>query len=228
MELFIPHKKSYQQKRDWPIFTGFMVAFIICTTLFAVLIKTGVLRWPFRRADGIAETYKNIVFYTPILTSASLSLIWLKLSGFSVIPLLKRRRFSKTAWFGVAVSAGYSVYLYMTFRFGLKGCGYWFPVVILSMMNAVSEELVFRLVCYRLAKKIVPGLVANLFQSALYASIHLPIGGIRIALPAFCYGFLLGIILERDKSLLPCIVSHFLIDIAHIGLPLLIVLPAGS
>lgn len=228
MELSLINKKNNQQIKDWLVPGSFLLVFLICFILFETLIKAEVLLWPFRRVDNIAGTYKNILFYTPILIAAVTSLIWLKISNISFAPIFKWQRFSKTFWIGVIISAGYSIYLYTTCRFNLKGYEYWLAVVVLSLMNAVSEEFVFRLTFYNLVKKIVPGpVIPNLFQSLLYASIHLPIGGIRLASLAFCYGLLLGVIMEKDKSVIPCVICHFLIDIGNIGLPLLIDLPVG-
>jgi membrane protease YdiL (CAAX protease family) len=114
----------------------------------------------------------------------------------------------------------------MSTGFSLKGSEYWPPVVILSFLNAVSEEVFYRLVFYQLLKKALSGpVVANLIQSLVYSSVHFLIGGVQFAAFAFCYGLLLGLIMERNRSVTPCIICHFCIDIGNIGLPLLVTLP---
>lgn len=211
---------------DYISVAGFLAFFLLVTAVIAVMLKHGIIRWPFRRVPGIVETYKNVLLYSPVLFIALFSTIWLKVSRIPVLEEFKWRRFSRTFLVGLFISSGYSVYLFMSTGFSLKGSEYWPPVVMLSLLNAVSEEVFYRLVFYRLLKNVFTGsFKANLIQSLAYASVHVLIGGVQFAVFAFCYGMLLGWIMERNRSVIPCIICHFCIDIGNIGLPLLIDLP---
>ncbi|MCP3929132.1 MAG: CPBP family intramembrane metalloprotease [Bacteroidetes bacterium] len=61
-----------------------------------------------------------------------------------------------------------------------------------------------------------------LTESELSLAVSRP--GFHIVM-AFCFGFVLGVILEKEKSLKTCIICHFIVDIGIIGLPLLVILP---
>jgi membrane protease YdiL (CAAX protease family) len=98
--------------------------------------------------------------------------------------------------------------------------------VILSIFNAFSEEIFFRLVLFGLLHKITNNtVISNLIQSMLYSLPHFFIGGFRFAVYAFIYGVLLGIVKEKNNSVIPCVICHFSIDIGNVALPLLIILP---
>jgi len=212
--------------RNYISIAGFLVFFLLITAVIAAMLQHGIIRWPFRRVPELSETYKNVLIYSPVVLIALFSTCWLKFSCIPVLEGFKWKRFSGTFLVGVVISAGYSLYLYMSIGFSLKGAEYWPPVVILRLLNAVSEEVFYRHVFYRLLKKALSSpFFANLIQSLAYSSVHVLIGGFQFAAFAFCYGLLLGLIMERNRSVIPCIICHFCIDIGNIGLPLLINLP---
>lgn len=111
-----------------------------------------------------------------------------------------------------------------TTRYRLKGMAFWPPALMLCLMNAFAEEVLYRLSFFRLLQQGGASvLISNICQSMLYAVVHLPIGGWRLAGYAFFYGLLLGWIAVENNSVLPCIACHFAIDIGYVAFPLLIV-----
>jgi len=99
----------------------------------------------------------------------------------------------------------------------------WPAVIILSLLNAFSEEIFYRLVLFELLRKFIrSALFVNIIQSAAYALPHYFIGGLQFASFAFLYGILLGMIKEKNESIIPCVVCHFVIDLGNIGAPLLL------
>lgn len=210
--------------RSWVSLFGFLICLILCVAFVAVIISNDGARWPFRRGKGIVETYQNIVIYLPILVFSVASMVWLKVGGVPVRRFFSVERFFSVLIMSVALfSAGYSVWLLASCRFEMVGFAYWPLVCILSLMNAVAEEIVYRLVCFQLVKQVLRSpVLCNIIQSLIYASVHIPIGGVRFAGMVFWYGLFLGLIVEKHRSVLPAIVCHFLIDIGIIGLPLLV------
>ncbi len=210
------------------VLASFLLMFGSFFVLYMFLIKTGTLNWPFRHMPDVAGTYQNIVRYLPIFFISMTALLWLTISDLPRLQLLPRRSWSGIFLSGMLISAGYSVYLLLTSRFEIRGPAFWPPVIILSLMNAVAEEIVFRLALYRLLQNILNRpLISNLLQAGLYALVHVPIGGIWFAGLAFLYGLLLGAMLEKERNVFPCMLCHFAVDIGNIGLPLLIQLPPG-
>jgi membrane protease YdiL (CAAX protease family) len=58
-------------------------------------------------------------------------------------------------------------------------------------------------------------------QSVMYSLIHFMVIGGVLGLFSLVYGFLLGLIVQRNKSLSQAIVCHLIIDIGCIGMPML-------
>ena len=123
---------------------------------------------------------------------------------------------------GIIGSTGYSIYVLFPLRFGIYNYTFWPPVLILSVLNAFAEEILFRLVLFQLLKKITNNyLVSNLIQSFMYSILHFFIGGFIFGIMALLYGFILGVIAEKSESIAPTLLCHFLIDLGAIGAPLL-------
>lgn len=218
------HARIRSPKKTWLPLTGFLLSFAAAATGIGLLLASGAIPWPFEGASTPAETYRNALVYAPVFLLALMSMVWLWMAGIDIGSAFRWKRFSWAFAVGLSVSAGAAFYMLIVSKYRLKGMDFWPPVVILCIINAVSEELIYRLSFFRLLKQIIPNWhFANLLQSLLYASVHLPIGGIRLAAYAAGYGFLMGWITEKDRSILPCIACHFLIDIGYVGLPLLIV-----
>lgn len=78
------------------------------------------------------------------------------------------------------------------------------------LLAPFSEELIFRGVTLRQAKKALPFWAANILQAALFGIFHMNmIQGIY----AFCLGLLLGYICEKSGSIYNAIFLHFLFNL---------------
>ncbi len=214
-------KSSSRHKEHYLAITGFAVYGIIFAILTFTLLSKGIVQWPFHRMRTVTEAYRAILEYAPFAVIASLSIFWLKSAGLSLSESFKWKKISPSFYAGIAVSLGYSLYLLMHVRFGLDSRAFWPPVIILSGLNALAEEILFRLVLFTLLRKVMNFHLANGIQSLVYAPVHLFIGGPVFGILAFAYGILLGYIREKNASIVPCIICHFLIDLGAIGAPLL-------
>jgi len=90
-------------------------------------------------------------------------------------------------------------------------------------MNAAAEEVFYRLVLMDLLEQQTGNFIfSNIIQSAFYAVVHIPIGGLRFAGFAFVYGMILGLVRQKSRSVTPCILCHFIVDLGAIGIPMMI------
>ncbi len=187
------------------------------------LVGNGYVRWPFTGSARLSTAYAGITRYLPLFLLACLSLLWLRWAKIAFLRQFAWRNFSNVFFVGIIISAWYSMYLLMRNPVDMSRITFWIPVILLSLLNAFSEEVFYRLVLFELLRKFIrPALFANILQSAVYALPHYFIGGIRFALFAFLYGILLGLIKEKNESIIPCMICHFIIDLGNIGTPLLL------
>ena len=201
---------------------GFIFSFALASFGVAFLVDRGAVRWPFQGTTSVGETYVNAAVYSPVALFALFSLVWPRAAGLSVAEAFRLKRFSWIFLIALIISGGRSFYMLKSSPLALKGLAFWPPVAILSAINAFSEETIYRLSFLSLLKKALKtGLFPNVIQSALYSLTHIPVGGLKLALLALCYGLLMGTVMERDRSVIPCIICHFAIDIGYVGLPLL-------
>lgn len=143
-------------------------------------------------------------------------------------PWLGWNRFSYTFFIGLAVSIYYCFELFVLKGFCFRGPAFWPPVLAMSLMNAAGEEVIYRLALYNLIKRApYPIWTANIVQALAYALIHFMIAGAVFGFLSFVYGLVLGIIAERNKSIIPAFICHFIIDLGVIGMPLLLCFPTG-
>lgn len=204
-------------------FAGFMVSLLLMGGSAAFLLTRQLIPWPFHGADTIFGTYDRIWVYLPFTVFSLLSVLWMKDMKRSIADSFIWNRFSLTFLAGVVLSAGYSIYLYMTHNFAFKSFGFVPPAMMLGFLNAFSEELIFRLVCFQLVTPLTGSWQrANLVQAVLYGLVHLFIGGPVFFFIAVGYGLLLGWMTRTNESILPAIICHFIADVGAIGLPLLI------
>jgi prolipoprotein diacylglyceryltransferase len=220
--------------------------------IYYLLKKAHVLPWPFRKVETIMAGYAGILYYIPFTAAPALALYWLEKSGITIGEKFKWNRFSnlfyrsaiseseteqdimrknilslhigseRVFYAGLAFSIFYTMYLLVMKEPRLRGLVFWPPVVILSAMNAVSEEIVYRFAAYNIfiqAGYSKPA--SNIAQSILYSLIHFIMGGPLLGAFSLVYGIILGMVMERSDSVTPCIICHFLIDIGCIGLPML-------
>jgi membrane protease YdiL (CAAX protease family) len=202
---------------------GFTLTLVMTAGLAGLLLHQGWVPWPFRGADTVSGTWSRIPVYTPVLMYALISLFWLRPADLPIREWFAWKRVTPLFLAGLGVSIGYSFYLFYTSPFPLKSAGFIPPALVMGVMNAVSEEIVFRLIFMQLlAAAFSSRPRANLIQAAVYALPHLLIGGPLFFLLAAGYGLLLGRITLAAGSIFPAIICHFIIDIGAIGLPLLI------
>ena len=202
---------------------GFMTSLLLIGGLVGFLLTRKLIPWPFHGAETIFGTYGRILVYLPFTGFSFISVLWIKEKNRRVADFIKWKRFSPTFLAGFLLSVGYSLYLYGTHDFALKGLAFVPPAMMLSILNAVSEEILFRLVSFQLMIQLTGSWQrANLMQAVVYGFAHLFIGGPVFFLGAVAYGLLLGWMTKTNESVLPAIICHFITDIGAIGLPLLI------
>lgn len=208
-----------------PIFEllGFFIYLLAISALAFFLLKYKVIPWPFHGAETVFGTYGRILVYLPFAVLALLSLLWVKGAGLPVWENVKWSCFHVSFPMGLALSIGYALFLFLSTDFELKGFFFVPPALILSLLNAVAEEVLFRFVLFQLLIMSTRSvLLANGLQACFYGLPHLFIGGPAFFLYAVFYGFVLGWMTRENQSILPAVISHFAIDIGAIGLPLLI------
>ncbi len=199
--------------------------FLAFFALIALLIRTGLVTWPLFPVESVSEAWGRIPVYLPVFLLEMAGLLFLVKAGLPFIPSFRlevRRLFNP--WFGLALfgSLAYAVILLGAARYSLRGAEYWPPVIAISLLNSLAEEVFFRLALFRLLQASGLGLAAALAsQAALYALIHLAVGGPLFFVLSFIYGAVLGMVFERTRSVLPCVICHFIIDLGVIGLPML-------
>lgn len=215
--------KGKEGKRVFFSLSGLFTYFAIVALLYWFLSYSHILSWPFHKVHSISEAYHTILEYLPIFVAAIFSLIWLIPSGLPVLKCFKWNTISiGTLVTGLIVSIGYIIYMLHRVRFGVHIPSVWPPVIILSLLNSLAEETVFRIVLYGLLLKLLKNhVLVNIFQSIVYASIHFFIGGNLLAFQALILGLLLGWIRNKNNSILPCVIIHFIVDLGAIGYPIL-------
>jgi phosphatidylglycerol---prolipoprotein diacylglyceryl transferase len=202
---------------------GLFTYFLVIGLLYWFLSSNHIINWPFHKVHSITEAYQTILEYLPIFVVALLSMIWLLPSGLPVLQYFTWRTYSFGSFaIGIVMSMGYIIYMLHRVKFGIHIPSVWPPVFILSLLNSVAEEIVFRIVLYGLLQKIMKSdLSTNIIQGLVYAAIHLFIGGNLLAFQALILGLLLGWIRNKNKSVIPCIIIHFFADLGAIGYPIL-------
>jgi len=201
---------------------GFAGSYMLGFFALYRLMRTHVLGWPFAPVNNLTAAYSAILEYSPVILFPVLALVWLKLAGLPLWTHFKWRRFSWLLYPALAASLGYSVYLLVLRQPELRGLVFWPPVIILSLINAVSEELTFRHGFFRLLETAGYGPAFTVAaQAALYSLAHFGLGSAVFGTLALCYGLLLGALRAQTQSVTPCIICHLLIDIGCIGYPML-------
>jgi len=219
----IDKSSGKDEKRVFFSLFGFFIYFLAIGLLYWFLSRNHIISWPFHKVHSISEAYYTILEYLPIFCVALFSLIWLLPSDLPVLKYFTWKKYSFTSIaIGLGVSLGYIINTLHRVRFGLHIPSVWPPVIMLSLLNSVAEETVFRIVLYGLFQKLLRNDIStNICQSLVYASIHLFIGGYLLAVQALVLGLLLGWIRKKNSSILPCVIIHFIVDLGAIGYPIL-------
>ncbi|MBA2880555.1 membrane protease YdiL (CAAX protease family) [Desulfosalsimonas propionicica] len=211
-----------------------MAALLVSLVLlnFFIYYLTRQLRiwpWPIQPVFSLSDAYGRIFWYSPVILIPACCLFWLRWLRIPINPWLGWNRFSYTFFIGLAVSIYYCFELFVLKGFCFRGPAFWPPVLAMSLMNAAGEEVIYRLALYNLIKRApYPIWTANTVQALAYALIHFMIAGAVFGFLSFVYGLVLGIIAERNKSIIPAFICHFIIDLGVIGMPLLLCFPTGS
>ncbi|OPL12702.1 MAG: hypothetical protein AVO39_11330 [delta proteobacterium MLS_D] len=204
-------------------FAGLLVVLLLFTVAAFHLTRVMfVWQWPFQPVKDLAEAYQRIWYYAPIMMLPVVALYWLKIFNVPFMKYFKRGRFSWSIVIVFLVSAFYTFELLFIRGLELRGIAFWPPVLILSAMNAFSEEITYRLSLYEVLQRAgFSETVSNIIQSLVYSLIHFMIAGALLGMYSFVYGFLLGVVRRRTGSIMPGVLCHFIIDLGAIGMPLL-------
>ncbi len=198
------------------LLTGFIIAYIV--------IACKIFPWPFHGSDSVYETYGRIIIYLPVFFYSAASMLWLRAAGIRFDEKIKFYGISRLSAIGIIACSAYSFFYFFTVPFELKGLFFWPPALFLAAMNSMSEEVVFRLTLMSLVESYTGAKKAALIiQAALYSIPHFFIGGLFLGILSFLFGIFLGILVQADKSIIPPIICHFIVDLQAVALPLLIV-----
>ncbi len=211
-------------RMDYFSLAGFLVSYVVLATTVVSLFYSDIIDWPFRGYHSYIKLYYNVFLYTLFAALCTLFCFWLKLVDPNWLRFFRWKKFSNVFWVGLLISCLYSVYLFQMNRWNFHGGAYLIPILLFSLLNAYSEEVIYRLAFLNILDKVLGvHVAANVFQALLYGVTHYFIGGMKFAFFAFLYGMLLGTITKENRSIIPAMVCHFCIDIGNVGLPLLIV-----
>jgi membrane protease YdiL (CAAX protease family) len=195
------------------------------TTTFLIYYLTRVLKvwkWPIQPVESLADAYSRLFYYMPVVVIAALALAWLKKNDEPIWPWFKWGRFTFMFVIGLLASLYYCLELLIFKHHQLRGVEFWPPVIMMSVVNAFCEEVMYRLAFYRaIIRANNPRWVALIAQSVVYSLIHFMVVGAVLGLFSLVYGFLLGLIVQRSKSISQAMVCHFIVDIGCIGMPML-------
>ena len=214
---------DYKGKKNIIALAGFIFSYVSIIIVLLLLIKKGNIGLPFHGIRTPGDAWFSFLKLLPLFGIALSLMLWLAFAGLPVIEPFLWRRFSGVVFIGLGISLYYSVNTLFFKKSSLEGLPFWFPLIALCLLNAFSEEIIFRHVMLGLLDNVfkIP-LIANLIQSFFYALPHLMYGSYLFAFYAFGYGFLLGIIKKKNMdSIAPCILCHFIIDFGAIGAPVL-------
>jgi prolipoprotein diacylglyceryltransferase len=202
---------------------GLMVSYLLANFLiFQVTRKLHVWKWPIQPVFSLADAYSRIFYYLPVMLIPAYALHWLKKTGEPIRPWFQWQRGSWVFPVGLAMSVYYSIELLVLKRIPLRGPAFWPPIIVMSVMNAFAEEIMYRLALVRFLRRAeYAPWVANVVQSLVYSIIHFMVAGPVLGLFSIVYGFILGLMTQRGKSLVPAIICHFIIDLGCIGMPIL-------
>lgn len=209
-----------------------LLASYVALTLFLLslfhylVMKMRFLPFPFQRVNDITTAYKLIFTYLPFLILPIISIIWLKKAQLPILEKFKIQGNSKKTiiiftTIGLAASIFYSLDLLVFREPRLRGAAFWPPVLILSIINAFTEEIAYRLTTYSLILNAnLSRITAILLQAILYSSVHFFFNP-SLGVLAFFYGIIMGVLMDRTQSVTLCIICHFVIDLGAIGRPIL-------
>lgn len=204
---------------------GLLVSYLVVIFfVFMLTRRLGFWPWPFKPVISLADAYMRILYYMPLMVVPAYSLYWLKRLGIPIRDQFRWQRFTPFFLLCLGVSAYYALDLTILGRGldRLRPLPFWAPVVILSVMNAFAEEVMYRQTLYGMLRHLAYSRWVTIpLQAMVYAIVHFMIAGAVFGILSFLYGILLGLVADRSKSILPGMICHFIIDLGCIGMPML-------
>ncbi len=197
----------------------------LLSLFYYLVMKMRFLPFPFQKVYDIKTAYQLILTYIPFIILPVISIIWLKKAQLPIWEKFKVKGNPKTiilfTTIGLAASIFYSVDLLVLNQPRIRGIAFWPPVLILSIINAFTEEIAYRLTTYSLFLNAnFSRVTAVIFQALIYSSVHFffnpTLGTLSIV-----YGIIMGLLMDRTQSVTLCIICHFIIDLGAIGRPIL-------
>ncbi len=186
-----------------------------------LMLRVHLMPPPFYPTISLGDAYTRVLYGLLLALPGLLSIYWMRRAGLSLGDYFGRPRFSRLFLVALAVSAFYAVDLLFLRGNELRGGAFWPPVILLSAINATSEEVMHRVAALSLLLQAqCPVWLAVLLQALLYGLVHLFVTPTLGAL-AIVYGLILGALALRSGSVIPAIICHFVIDLGAIGLPVL-------
>lgn len=208
------------------LLAGFIALTLFLLSLFYYLVmKLRLLPFPFQRVADVTSAYKLILTYLPCLVLPVISVAWLKMAQLPFAEKFKIRGNLKTiaifGTIGLAASLFYTLDLLVFGEPRLRGAAFWPPVLILSVINAFTEEIAYRLTTYSLVLNAgFSRITAILIQALLYSAVHFFYNP-SLGVLSLLYGLIMGVLMDRTQSVTLCIICHFIIDLGAIGRPIL-------
>lgn len=203
---------------------GLIISFVLLTFLMYHLTrKVKIWPWPFSRVNSLADAYMRIGAYLPMMLIPLYSLFWMKRCDMPIWSQYRWRQFSPYFLLGLALSIYYALELLVFKRPPrLRGAAFWPPVIVLSAMNAFAEEIMYRQTLYGMLRRAAYSKwVAIPAQAVIYSIVHFMIAGAVFGIFSIIYGVVLGLVVDRNHSITPAFICHFIIDIGCIGMPML-------
>jgi prolipoprotein diacylglyceryltransferase len=203
---------------------GLMVAYVLLTFLIIYLTrKVKIWPWPFSRVLSLTDAYMRVGAYLPMMLIPLGTMAWMKRNSMPIWSQYRWTQFSPYFLLALAMSIYYSLELLVFKRpSAFRGLAFWPPVILLSVMNAFAEEIMYRQALYGLLRRAdYTKWVAIPVQAVIYSLMHFMIAGAILGLFSLIYGIILGLVADRCRSLTPAILCHFIIDIGCIGMPML-------
>ncbi len=221
-----PQPTVIKEIKPLALLVSYVALTLFLLSLFYYLVmKMRFLPFPFQKVYDIKTAYRLILTYIPFIILPVISIIWLKKAQLPIWEKFKVKGDPKTiilfTTIGLAASIFYSVDLLVLNQPRLRGIAFWPPVLILSIINAFTEEIAYRLTAYSLVINAdFSRVTAVIFQALLYSSVHFFFNP-TLGTLSILYGIIMGVLMDRTQSVTLCIICHFIIDLGAIGRPIL-------
>jgi membrane protease YdiL (CAAX protease family) len=214
-----PEKKTEKNAaRSWLALAGFMSVYVMLAVIVFDASRSLTFTFSFFRVSSLADAYSKALYYLPVFAFYALSLSWPVMAGVSLQGLFAWKKPGAHFYAALALCLGYVVISLALTNHGLRGPAFWPPLLVLSLLNAVGEEIFYRGALYGLLEKTVRTLPAVIgVQAVLYGLVHIPLGSPLVALYAFFFGLLAGWIRFREGGLSACIALHLVVDVSALG-----------